>query len=296
MTHALPDHLAEAARLAHELSHEHCRGPDRVPGGCQPYHAAWPLLRLLGSITGAMTDRDFFAVEYGKVARAIPNARVLISGAADHCILEQVLRAFRGEDAEPRVTVIDACRTTLELNRWYAERVGARIETAVCDIRDHATDATFDLITTHSVLSFVPEPEYTALFARWLASLSERGKLVYAQGIRPNYTGPTDYSLGPAEIEHFVERVRDDFRRSDGTCGFGAKEVERLARGFAHAKRLLVIRGADGIELALRTSGFATESLQVVDRAGLPYKASDSSADDQALSLRLVAGHLPRSL
>lgn len=294
MTDALPDHLAEAARLAHELSHEHCRGSAGDPGACQPYHAAWPLLRLLGSITGAMTDRDFFAAEYAKVARAAPNAKVLISGAADHCILEQVLRAFRGIGAEPRVTVIDACRTTLELNRWYAARVGAQVETAVRDIRDHEHPTAFDLITTHSVLSFVPEPEYAGLFARWRASLSEAGKLVYAQGIRPNYTGPTDYSLGPSEIEHFVERVRDDFRRFDGECHFGADEVERLARGFAHAKRLLVIRGAGAIEQALRANGFVTESLQVVDRAGLPYKASDSSADDQALSLRLVAGRADR--
>src|SRR6185503_18777380 len=65
----------------------------------------------------------------------------------------------------PQVTVLDVCGTSVELNRWYAERAGAAVATVCSNVLTFAPAAPFDLICTHSFIGQF-DPESRARLAR----------------------------------------------------------------------------------------------------------------------------------
>lgn len=293
MNGEVPDLLADAARLSRQWAGQLCckAGPDGP--GCEPYHAAWTTLRQLGSITGAKTDEDFYLQRLGAVASRLERPRVLICGTADHAMLEMALRACRRVGREPVVTVVDACRTTLELNRWYGEQVSASVTIVNEDVRTFEQAEAFDLVCTHSILSFVPEPDHVALLGCWRRSLSKDGRLVQVQGVRPDLAGTAVLRLGALEVQRFVDRVGEDHRRSTETVDLSAPQVETLARGFARHKSLLVVSDAERIRQSLLAAGFAIDEFDQLSRHGLTYRSSNADRSDQAFSLRIVASASP---
>lgn len=286
----LPDLLPEAAALSRRWAARCCNGPQGEQPGCAPYHAAWTTLRLLGSITGALTDADFLLPAISERVASLRQPRILISGAADHAMLQMVLQACRPHHANPSVLVVDACRTTLELNQWYAGQMDARVAVLRQDIRDHQDPGAFDLICTHSVLSFIAPEERPKMFTRWHDNLAPGGALVLAQGLRPQHAQGEILRLSPPQVQRFVDRVRADFERQPGVWADGsASEAENLARRFAEHKTLRVVSDAAGIERAARSAGFTIDRLTQGERHPDRYRSSNADRADQALSLRLVA-------
>lgn len=288
-----PDLLAEAARKSRQWATQWCCKAGPVGEGCEPYHAAWTTLRQLGSITGAKTDQDFFLRHFGEVARQHARPRVLICGTADHAMLEMVLQACRQAGREPAVTVVDACRTTLELNRWYADLLKAEVTTVQEDVRSFERAACFDLLCTHSILSFVPEPDHSAMFMRWRRSLSPHGRLVQVQGVRPDLAGTPVLRLGAQEVQRFVDRVAEDHRCAGEATDLSPAQAEELARAFAQHKTLLIVSDPDRVRLALQLAGFSIDEFEQRSRQGLPYRSSNADRNDRAMSLRLVASLAP---
>jgi len=142
-------------------------------------HAFWPCLRLAG--LAATPDRH--AAFYGAAIGALGAAsRVLVSGAADQGMLACVLSAA----PQARVTVIDSCDTPLELNRWYAGRRGAQIETQRASILDYAPPRAFDAICTHSFFGQFPRAGRPRLLAAWHRLLPAGGKVITAHPLRPS--------------------------------------------------------------------------------------------------------------
>lgn len=277
---ALRDLLPAAAAFSREAA------PRLCGNACRPYHAAWSTLRQIGAITGARTDQDFFQSRIAPLAADSP--RVLISGAADYAIAEQVLTAFRSAGVEPEITVADTCATTLAQNRWYAMQVGASMRLLQADIRALPGEAAYDLITTHSVLSFLPADEHAGLFSVWRRLLADGGHVAFVQGFRPHHSGGV-LRLEPAEITRFISRAMAHYRADALSSSLDAEAMEALAAGFAAAKRLYVVNDQERLRTALCEAGFSIESWQTLTRDGLPYRSSLADEKDHALSLRVVA-------
>lgn len=276
----MPDLLPDAAEFAREASARLC-------GDCRPYHSAWSTLRQIGAITGARTDQDFFQSHIAPIAASSP--RVLISGAADYAIAEQVLKAYRSAGVEPEITVADTCATTLEQNRWYAERMGASVRLVQTDIREFRDKECCDLITTHSILSFLPASEHPGLFSAWRNALSTGGNLVFVQGFRPHHAGNSVLRLDQEEIKRFITRAMAHYRANPLSSSLDVEEMRLLAADFAAAKKIHVVHDGERLRAALCDSGFSIEFWQALTRDGLPYRSSLADEKDQALSLRVVA-------
>ena len=101
--------LPFTSALSLENSRNHCSDE------CRSYHAIWGFLRLFGDLPAVTHDHDFLISSLGE---AITNGklRVLVSGTADHGLLAYVISAFEKARRKPDITVVDMCRTSV--NVW----------------------------------------------------------------------------------------------------------------------------------------------------------------------------------
>ena len=201
----IPDLPRRAAVLAERWAPTQCRSAMHGQD-CSWYHAAWPMLRAIGVVQGVDGDAAFFHDAIAGLARR--GDRVLVTAAADHAILAIVLDAYRSRHAEPQVTVVDQCPTALSLNRWYGRWQGARIATTLGDIVAFEPGARFDLVTTHSILSFIPAELRPRLYANWRSLLARGGHLVIAQAVRPGAHAGDARAFAQAEVDAFVARTQ----------------------------------------------------------------------------------------
>ena len=275
--------LAEVAELARRLAPGHCSQDAGDGAGCDWYHAAWPTLRLSGTVSGIDGDADFFRSAFSDAAR--DGDRVLVTAAADHAMLEHVLAAYRGADAEPRVTVVDRCETPLLLNRHHADASGAAIECVRDDILTYRPDRLFDLVCTHSILSFIPAGQRDGLFANWRAMLRSGGRLVVSQAVRPAHPGAGARRFSPEEVDAFVQRALGD--AAVARIQMDPSGLAGLARRFASHKTAQVVDSVDAIRSGLERAGFGIERCEAMAR-GARY-ASASPDPSAIVNARFVA-------
>ena len=178
--------LAESALLAHQWAQSSCC-KDGENAGCAWYHGSWQVLRLLGVFNSIRSDDDFIFRELD-AALSHGATRFLISGAADYALLARISESAARHKVTPEITVVDQCKTPLELNRWFARRAGLEIEIQQADILQYDNPGRFDLVCTHSFLSYFDQTARNSLAAAWWNCLATGGVVLTAQRIRPGVT------------------------------------------------------------------------------------------------------------
>ena len=263
--------LLREAREVHAIAARHCAAPGQED--CGWYHASLPTLRLLGVFDSPGSDDDFllpaFDAEFARGAR-----RVLVSGCADAAMLARVAACLpAGERVE--VVVLDRCRTPLELCRDYAARHGLTIELVHRDILDYAAEP-FDLVCTHSFLSFFDGPAREQLGRAWWRLLRPGGCVVTAQRIRVG-APPGLVGYGESEAKTLAE---DAARRADARVretGVGAGDARACANAWTRNYYAHAIGSEDALRSPFTDAGFVLEQCAPgmapgADRPGTPRK------------------------
>jgi SAM-dependent methyltransferase len=92
-------------------------------------------------------------------------------------MLATVASAWRRSGAPLDVTVVDRCPAPVLLCAWYGARIGLPVRTAVADVALYE-DEPFDLICTHSLLTYPPLDARLRLVANWRRLLRPGGAVV----------------------------------------------------------------------------------------------------------------------
>lgn len=279
----IPDLPRRAAVLAERWAPTQCRSAMHGQD-CSWYHAAWPMLRAIGVVQGVDGDAAFFHDAIAGLARR--GDRVLVTAAADHAILAIVLDAYRSRHAEPQVTVVDQCPTALSLNRWYGRWQGARIATTLADIVAFEPGARFDLVTTHSILSFIPAELRPRLYANWRSLLARGGHLVIAQAVRPGAHAGDARAFAQAEVDAFVARTQA--RAGAVDIGLPTAGITALAKRFAMHKTALVVDSADAIVSGLEQAGFEVVRVEQQQREST-YASASPDKPGAIFNTRIIA-------
>lgn len=286
----LPDLLANVAQLTLQWADTLCTHTDEEANTCRPYHRAWTTLRLIGAISGARTDQEFFQQQFGAVATMRPQANVLIVGTADHALLHMVLAAFRAQGADPFVTIMDRCATTLAANSWYAQQIGAQATTHQADLRDiDSMSGERDVITTHSVFSFTQPEEFAPLFYALHGKLAPGGRLIFAQGLSPERRTGSRVRFSLEEALRFQQRALACLAEHGAVPGLDTDLVQELALGFAVNKDIGAIAAAEDLLAPLSSAGFRLDRVEQIERSARVYRSSAPQQDERSLSLRVVA-------
>lgn len=207
--------LAEAPRL--------CAG--NPFGDCGWYHTSWPVLKGLGVFISLKSDDDFLLPQL-RTALAGGARRILISGTADAGMLARIAACRDATPDSLDITVLDCCPTPLALCRQYAELADLPIRTVQADILSYIEEgAPYDLICTHSFLTFFDAAHRLQLVRQWHALLKPSGAVITAQRVRPDETALiTRY---PAEE---VDALQDKAERLAALHGAALGVDAELAR------------------------------------------------------------------
>lgn len=233
--------LAESAPLALRIASEHCFSAGDREKSCSWYHGIWQYLRLLDVIMTIRADAPFLLTEFRRLAQAGHFGRILVAGSADYGMLAHLVAAYRAEGVNPEITVLDRCPTPLQLNSWYAERVGVSIETVQADVFEIMGVKPFDLICTHSFFSYVAPAWRPALTERWARLLRRGGKLLISQIVRPDYPHP-DVVFSHQEAAAFRDRVQRKAEGMKEVLGITPQSIGEMAQRFAEHKHGFVVR------------------------------------------------------
>lgn len=225
-------------------------------GNCSWYHASWPVLKGLGVFVSLKSDDDFLLPRL-RAALAGGARRILISGTADAGLLARIAAC---RDAAPDgldITVLDCCPTPLALCRQYAALAGLPIRTVQADILTYIEGAEpYDLICTHSFLTFFDAGQRRQLVKQWHALLRPGGAVLTAQRVRPDETALiTRY---PAEevvaLQDKAERLA---ARHGAALGVDAGLARHSAWLYGAHHHTHLIADADELRAPFDAAGFA---------------------------------------
>lgn len=268
--------LTELAPLARRWAATCCVAHD-AGVSCEPYHALWPYLRLMGLGKTLSGHGAQFLHEMGDWARdwvtrgRRERPQVLVSGSADASMLAHVVHAARGAALEVDVTVVDRCETPLRLSQWYAERVGFSGLTVACsDVLDFRPARRFDLVVTSSFLGYFAPAERVRLFQAYADLMAPGARLVFANRLR---AGPADQVVGfsPAQAEAFVRQVRLSAATLPLACGPDPDALAALAQRYCALFRSYPLNDASAVAALAASAG-----LRVLRIDGLHHTAAQA--------------------
>jgi hypothetical protein len=250
--------LPEAAARSVGWSRELCRHVDHSGHDCAAYHAVWPYILLFGMATGPQRQREFYRAAV-QDAVLDGGTRVLISGAADHNLAATVMWAYAMADAPPEIAVLDVCETPLRLSVWFADQVGARIETIAADILNYRAARPYDIIFAHSFIGLFAPDTWEQLFGSWRDALVPGGRVVMVHRVRRNAPDLIRFSASQAADLH-ARFLRHANARVDET-GVAADVFPALIDKYVAHSAIYPLRSEQDLVALFERVGFRIDSL-----------------------------------
>lgn len=244
--------LGDTAPLAYALAATKCTEE------CRDYHGTWQYLRLLGMNVTIRADRPFFVDTFRQLARQGAR-RILISGSADYGMLAQTVFAFRAEQIEPNVVLVDRCATPLEANLDYAKRVGARLAVALGDVRELSLEPV-DVICTHSFFTYFAHAARDDLARAWYGMLRPGGCVLMSNPIMP----PEPAAGGrrsPEQVEAYRQEVLAAARAFDGVLPMTPESLADGAASIRATRQSYATSSLDELRAPFDAAGFAIAHL-----------------------------------
>jgi SAM-dependent methyltransferase len=183
--------LAQQAATQYRLAQQFC---DR----CRTYHAIWPYRRLARVVATADASAPGFESTLDALFKT-GKRKVLIAGAADTGLLALTARTGAAYDVE--ITVLDRCRTPLELCRQFAERWSLTSRTLHQDLTGLDLAAEFDIVFANSVLMFIAPDLRVDVLRRLGRALRPDGRLVNVFNAGPRIRREDSVATMLAEME-----------------------------------------------------------------------------------------------
>jgi SAM-dependent methyltransferase len=295
---AKPD-LFDPATCGEDLSYNARRAMELAPvycGRCLNYHFLSPAKRVAGGSSGYGIKADRSALieiiagllaEAGKRHRQVVD--VVVIGTVDTGILAICAHAAfaRARDVSSRVrfTVLDLCRTPLELCKEFAVTHGLNLVTDAVDLVETENVYPADIVVHHSLFRYLPADKHVATLRKVVGWLKPGGRLVFSMTINTT----TD--------------VADDLARRNRRLDLIRQQVEAGSLAVNEPEAVLYSRFKNYLELTMeeksefRSSGAVR---QLFVDAGIPVVSFDevSEADigqkDRRLAHHRVVAVLKR--
>lgn len=175
--------LLESALRAFDEAPSTCTVQDGK--SCAWYHGSWQFFRVLDLVSTPAKHEEHFAGALAEIDPLSDMHHVLVSGAADYAMVEMLHRCR--DERKIEVTIVDRCRTPLNICEAFAERHGQDWHTRCQDILDPLPDKTFSVVLTHSFLGYFNKDHRSRVVRQWYRSLRPGGRLVTVQRIREDY-------------------------------------------------------------------------------------------------------------
>jgi SAM-dependent methyltransferase len=204
--------LAFNSRRAMELAPRFC-------GTCEDHHLLSPVRRLAvdAGNQGVEIDRPrLFEIIAGLINR---NGKVdghsidiVIAGSVDTALLASCAHAAHaasgGAFSRVRFTVLDLCRTPLELCREFAARHDLPFTTDAVNLLETENVYPADILLNHSLFRYLPFDRHVATLQKLGSWLKPDGRIVFSTSIKPAEHGDTDFARRSGDFDRIRDKVR----------------------------------------------------------------------------------------
>jgi hypothetical protein len=210
------DNLSDPATCGEDLAYNAKRAMELAPnycGRCEDYHFLAPIRRFAneGDGSGIGGDRQrLIRLVSGCIEQAESNKQaidVVVAGAVDTGTLATCAHAASTRTVETfsrvRYTVLDICRTPLELCREYALRHNLRLTTQLVDLVESDDVYQADVLLHHSLFRFLDPDSHVATLRKLSRWLKPGGRMIFSMSI--DSTASDD--LNEAYRRSNVERI-----------------------------------------------------------------------------------------
>jgi len=251
MTASLDENLRSLAFEAYQIS-------DRLCDHCRNFHSLWPYLRLAKASGGDVGEPLIASTLKQLVLKG--NRSILVAGCADTGLLAVVAAA-----AAPgtKITLLDRCRTPLELCRRFAQRRSLSIETIHCDLMNFSADSSYDIVFAHALLQFIPSEFRIDVVSRIRRSLRPDGRLLLAFRTSSHIEGALLHEYKESYRKNIIEQLesrnvelpeprKEFYRRLE------EYSEERRKREGAH-------QSYEEVEGLLKVAGFEIENINPIE-------------------------------
>jgi len=260
----LDEALKSSAPLLWEQAERTCNPDNYTYQNCTAYHRIWQYLVLWKLSTSMRPDSEFILDTIRGFAHSGEFHKILISGTADYSLLAHVLQAFSAEKNSPVVTVLDRCLTSLQINKWYADRYGIKILLQQGDIFDYENESKFDAICTHSFLIWFSLEHQFQLIKKWHTLLTPGGRVLTTLRLR---SGPANVPLGYSEQDAQDLRLRtmdEALSRNRSGSGHNADLMGDVAYQYAKGRKRYVVDNENVYQEIFEKAGFVIEQMNLI--------------------------------
>ena len=274
------ENLRQNLKRIFEISAEHCVD-------CADYHVGKAAMRLTGRTAWEVGARPYLIETLGKLLDEAARREggpidVVVVACADTAVLSACTHvawlAGGPTLTRTRFTVLDRCRSPLELCKVFGASHGLDLRTEVVELA--RTTATFpaDIIVVHNLLAFVRERDHLPILRNLAGWLKPQGRLLMWLPLFPG-------------DDHQKARLREQQRNAGIRAQIEAGEIEIEEPLSAFLARL--DRGIDGERPGERAYPHTASVERLFGAAGLQVSALDEIAPfgGTLMKLRIVAGN-----
>lgn len=213
--------------------------------------------------------------------------RILVSGTADAGMLAR-LANFISIAPDLDITVLDCCPLPLALCQQYADLSAFNIKTIQADILNFQDDSGFDVICTHSFLTFFDSRQREILIQQWFDLLRPDGVVITSQRVRPDETDLiTRY---PADEVEALQLKAEKCALENATNLNITTELARHSAwlyGAHHSTHL--IANSDDLRAPFDASGFVMEHFAPPPLDAPIHDVPGAPSNAQAVRWRIIA-------
>lgn len=193
--------LKELADIQLEKSKEFC------DNSCRSYHSSWAILRTNNLVGGIDSDSLNFIKIINSISTLDKNSNILIAGSADSGILNMVLSS---NAKNSNIFCIDKCFTPLSVCKEVFDF--ENINYIKGDLLNYDFDLKFDLIISHSLISFFNDQDRKKLLNKFSNLLSKEGNLLLS--VREKNQKSIFYNLDEwidLKTQYAIENINNNY-------------------------------------------------------------------------------------
>jgi hypothetical protein len=237
--------LAFNLQTVTDLAEKYC-------GSCQGYHVLYAAKRLMPLSRIVELDREEIAATIRRLAEEqLSSSRsrleVVIAGAADTGLLATAAHGIaligRAALSRSRFTVLDRCRTPLELCLSFGRRHQLTVATEMVDLVTDGAPRAADLVVVHSLLRYLPQSTHVDVLGKLGQWLRPEGRIVLSSRLEDDAEGKI-FEREQRDIgEDVVRRIREgQLNVGESADAFDARLSRRTAEPIAGYRDLVSLR------------------------------------------------------
>jgi len=250
------------------------------------YHCLWGLLRASGGMKGLNSEQQTLSHVMTPFIRQ--NARVLIGGSADVGVLCSLGKIYGS--AQPEFTVVDRCRSPLELIREFAAARQIPCRTLNLDILDLDGSERWDQIVLHYTANFVDADHRYKFLSGVARALEPGGTLICSVKTGDKVVADQRDMLEAA----FFTRGHGDLQKFLSDRNLEIPDLEPMLHAYASAAttRRLNMSTLSDVQETLRNVGLRVLSAHSTPRTFRYYQDQGSGARVDSSTLMVAVRDL----